>query len=99
MDNWSTYLSLVQRILNAVTKESIGVTPAQLHFGDSIQLDRRIFLPNNPNSSKNISNWMQKMLNAQSELIHVARVMQENRDDEHMSTPPRKVVAPSTPSY
>jgi len=30
---------------------------------------------------------MQKLLNAQSELIHVARVTQENRDDEHMSNP------------
>ena len=87
MDNWSTYLPLVQRILNADTKESIGVSPAQLLFGNSVQLDRGIFLPNNPNSSENISDWMQKMLNAQSELIHVARVTQENRDDEHMSTP------------
>jgi len=87
MDNWSTYLPLVQRILNADTKESIGVSPAQLLFGNSVQLDRGIFLPNNPNSSENISDWMQKMLKAQSELIHVARVTQENRDDEHMSTP------------
>eukprot|EP01039_Chlorochromonas_danica_P015483 gene15483-18195_t len=87
MDNWSTYLPLVQRILNADTKESIGVSPAQLLFGNSVQLDRGIFLPNNPNSSENISDWMQKMLNAQSERIHVARVTQENRDDEHISTP------------
>jgi len=28
IDNWSTYLPLVQRILNADTKESIGVPPA-----------------------------------------------------------------------
>jgi len=77
MDNWSTYLPLVQHILNADTRESIGVSPAQLLFGDSIQLNRGIFLPNNQNSSENISDWMQKMLDSQSELIHVARVTQE----------------------
>ena len=74
MDDWSTCLPLFQRILSADTKESIGVSPAQLLFVNSIQLHLGIFLPNNPNSSENISDWMQKILNAQSELMRVARV-------------------------
>jgi len=52
--------------------QSIGVSPAQLPFDNPIQLDRGTFLPNNP------------MLNAQSKLIHVVRMAQENRDDEQV---------------
>lgn len=42
---WSDYLPLVQRIINASVHKSIGVSLAQLLFGDAITLDRRIFLP------------------------------------------------------
>ena len=55
-------------------------------YGNSIQLNRGIFLPNNAKSLENILDWMQKMLKVQSKLIHVARLTQEIRDDEHMST-------------
>jgi len=37
---WSFNLPLVQRIFNASTKKSLGVTPAQIIFGNSINLDR-----------------------------------------------------------
>ena len=77
---------MLQRILSDI-KESIGASPAQLLLGNQIQLDRGTLLPNNPNSSENISDWMQMMINAQSEIIHVARVTQEICDNEHMSTP------------
>jgi len=85
MDNWSTYLPLVQRILNAHVKEALGVSPAQILFGNSIQLDRGILLPNMPNQSSTLSDWMTKMLQAQSEIIHIARKTLEARDDFHMS--------------
>ena len=99
MDNWSTYLPLIQRIMNADVKEALGVSPAQLLFGNAIQLDRGIFLPNNPNSSDTISDWMQKMLAAQSQLIHLARMTQERRDDQHMSTPPESPTSFPINSY
>jgi len=71
MDNWSTYLPLVQRILNAHVKEALGVSPTQILFGNSIQLDRGIILPNLPNKTTTLSEWMAKMLQAQSEIIAV----------------------------
>ena len=85
MDNWSTYLPLVQRILNADVKEALGVSPSQILFGNSIQLDRGILLPNMPNQSFTLSDWMNKMLQAQSEILHIARKTLEARDDFHMS--------------
>jgi len=45
IDNWSTYLLLVQRIFS----------PAQILFGNSIQLDRGIILPNLQNQSTTLS--------------------------------------------
>jgi len=36
---------MVQRILNATVHESIGVSPAQLLFGNAIDLDRGLFTP------------------------------------------------------
>ena len=48
LKRWSDVLPLVQRIMMAEPNEVIGVSPAQLLFGNSIQLDRGIFLPNLP---------------------------------------------------
>jgi len=55
MDNLSTYLSIVQRIFNADVKQYLGVSPAQIGFGNSIQLDRGLLLQNNPNKLQTIS--------------------------------------------
>ncbi len=41
----------LQRIMMAEPNEVIGVSPAKLLFGNSIQLDRGIFLPNLPKGS------------------------------------------------
>ena len=40
LKRWSDVLPLVQRIMMAEPNEVIGVSPAQLLFGNSIQLDR-----------------------------------------------------------
>ena len=45
LKRWSDVLPLVQRIMMAEPNDVIGVSPAQLLFGNSIQLDRGIFLP------------------------------------------------------
>jgi transposase InsO family protein len=44
-NTWSRYLPLVQRILISEVHDSIGVSPAQLLYGNAIDLDRGIFLP------------------------------------------------------
>ena len=48
LKQWSVVLPLVQRIMMAEPNAVIGVSPAKLLFGNSIQLDRGIFLPNLP---------------------------------------------------
>lgn len=48
---WSIYLPLVQRIMNASIHSSIGVAPATIIFGNGIDLDRGIYLDHLPGVS------------------------------------------------
>ena len=102
VDNWCDYLPLVQRIMNATTHSSIGVSPASLLFGNSTQLDRGIFLFNNNsvnsdnNSQSKLSDWVEKMLKNQSILIKVAQQYQSEKDNQHIiqTTPEQVTIFP-----
>ena len=69
LKRWSDYTPLVQRIMNSCIHRSTGVTPAEILFGNAVDLDRGIFLDYIPeNSSKRLSNWMADMRKAQAKL-------------------------------
>ena len=86
--HWSDVLPLVQRIMMAKPNEVIGVSPAQLLFGNSIQLDRGIFLPQLPVSGVEaevaLSDWADRMLSAQRVLLDTAQRLQKQREMAHM---------------
>ena len=42
-NDWVTYLPFVQRIMNASENSSIGMSPAQLLFGNAVNLDKVSF--------------------------------------------------------
>ena len=44
-NRWSDYLPFIQRIINSTVTMAHGATPAEIVFGNSVQLDRGIFLP------------------------------------------------------
>jgi hypothetical protein len=44
-EEWSVYLPLIQRIINASENESTGFTPAEIVFGNSVDLDRGFLKP------------------------------------------------------
>ena len=81
-------LPLVQRIMMAEPNEVIGVSPAQLLFGNSIQLDRGIFLPNLPREGVEaeiaLSDWADKMFEAQRVHLDTAQRLQQQEDARHM---------------
>jgi hypothetical protein len=85
-DTWSDYIPLIQRIMNSRVNESTGLSPAEIIFGNSINLDRGMF---NPISGEErpviISDWMAKMLNTQARLIALAQKKLKAKDDKHMS--------------
>jgi hypothetical protein len=88
LKRWSDELPLVQRIMMAEPNDVIGVSPAQLLFGNSIQLDREIFLPNLPKEGVEaeiaLSDWADKMFEAQRVLLDTAQRLQQQKDARHM---------------
>ena len=66
----------------------IGVSPTQPLFGNSIQLDRGIFLPNLPKEGVEaeiaLSDWADKMFEAQRVLLDTAQRLQQQKDARHM---------------
>jgi hypothetical protein len=84
-DDWIDFLPLIQRIINSTVHSSIGVAPAQLLFGDSIQLDRGVFLPiqkldNSTPTDKDLATWMDKMLTKQRKIMAMAQELQRRND-------------------
>lgn len=83
--SWSTYLPLVQRIMNSAVHNTIGVTPAEILFGNAVQLDRQI-LNNTVHKDDDIklSKWTADMLSAQAVIINTARKNLKELDEVHM---------------
>lgn len=88
IDDWQYSLPLVQRIMNASVHESIGVSPAQLLFGDAITLDRGFLLPQTSDKEEEqipLSEWASRMLKKQEELLSIAKSNQQDKDMYHIA--------------
>lgn len=89
LKRWSDYLPLVQRIMNSCTHRLTGVTPAEILFGNAIDLDRGIFLEYKPDDSPiRLSKWMEDMRKVQTQIINIARKNLTKHDEVHMNTEP-----------
>jgi transposase InsO family protein len=88
LKRWSDVLPLVQRIMMAEPNDVIGVSHAQLLFGNSIQLDRGIFLSHLPKEGVEaemaLSDWADKMFEAHRVLLETAQRLQQQKDARHM---------------
>ena len=86
---WSDVLPIVQRIMNAEPVETLGASPAQLVFGNAVDLDRGIFLPQLPRDGEarevELSAWSARMLKAQARVLELARVNQLRKDEAHLA--------------
>ena len=87
---WSKHhLPLVMRILNSEEKTNTGLSPAEILFGNTVDLGRRILhepFESSPDSSQPLSVYMEKLLADQASLIQVAQATQLKHDTHHMST-------------
>ena len=85
MPTWSKHLCLVQRIMNTSYHSSIGMAPAKLLFGESIDLDRGILvpLPTDENATIALSTWITGVIQRQRELTDAARRSLEDHEDSH----------------
>jgi hypothetical protein len=93
IDKWSRdTIPFIQRIINSSIDSSIGVSPAQILFGNSIQLDNGIFLPlpqiNDTFGTISFSKWSDQMINTQNLVIAAAQKSQRNKDSQHIASKP-----------
>ena len=86
--NWSTYLPLVQRIMNGSPVGATGITPAQLLFGNAVSINERI-LPEQQGyvTSKPLSVITFDMLEMQHHLIGLHEKLQRKHDTKHLAIP------------
>lgn len=90
--NWSQFLPLVQRIMNATHHESIGASPAQLLFGNAIHLDRRVILDRQEifrnilqPRDQTLNQWAEEMITAQAKIIQASQEHQRRLDEAHIA--------------
>ena len=87
LPRWSEVLPLVQRIIMNEPIQHLGVSPAQLLYGNAIDLDRGIFLPHLPKDEHGkeivLSEWSANMLKSQAILLQLAEKQQRHKDLRH----------------
>lgn len=86
--DWSEHdLPKVMRILNSEHKTRTGVSPAEILFGNSVDLGRYLlYRPTQPpNPDRDLNEHVAQMLERQRILIEVARETQNKFDSHHMS--------------
>ena len=76
----------MQRIINSTKHESTNTSPAQLLFGNAIDLDRGMLIAPPPNDGEEIklSKWAADMLSTQQKLMQNAQTTQLIKDQRHM---------------
>jgi hypothetical protein len=88
-DNWSMLLPFAQRICNAEVVSSHGVRPAQILFGNALDLDRSILKPNvtvKSHDHAQMSDYVKDLIEAQKRVVEYAKTSQEIKDSEHLDT-------------
>ena len=84
--NYSTYIPLVQRIINASLHKATGFTPAQLVFGLSVDLNRGTMLHEKYLENTNISypQWVEELRKMQGEILQIAKETLTAKDEIHL---------------
>jgi hypothetical protein len=76
--------------MNASKHAALGFSPAQLLFGNTVTLDKGIFLPRNDprirtsNPGQTVKEWSDSMLDKQAKILEIARNTQRTSDDAHI---------------
>jgi len=77
---WSKMTPFVQRIFNATVKQSLGLSPGKLLFGNNIRLDTNIFHFPKPTdghqTERPLSDWIDEKLHLQQLAVEIAQSTQ-----------------------
>lgn len=86
-ENYREILPFVQRILNTTVNDRMKVSPSQLLYGNALDLDAGILLPQDEYtiSPESMTASSSKMLHTQSELMRITKELLELSDRLHMA--------------
>jgi hypothetical protein len=94
-NKWSTVLPIVQRIVNSQVHSSLGAAPATMVFGSLIDVNKSLFSSqtlsdsdSNPDSTGDVVNvheYIQKLMVAQSIILHDAAEVQKGVVDRRLN--------------
>ena len=86
--SWSIVLPLIQRIMNASRHQTIDCSPAQIIFGNSIDLDRHIVHEPSPMEEIQLPAWHQKLVDMQAKIILKVQTLLQKAEEEHCKDNP-----------
>ncbi len=92
----------MERVLTVGTSVNIriGVSPAQLLFGNALNLDRGVVDTLSAKIPSSVSEWTAGMLQAQRDLINLAQTTQLNHNNKHLAfNDPSEVISYPANSY
>ena len=95
--DWSLYLPLVGRVMNSMKHSAIGCAPANILFGNSVDLNRGLF-PDKERVSltkgEPLNEYLSKLLSIQGTIVEIAQKTQLETSAEHIQ---RKIVRGDKP--
>ena len=71
--------------MNSQVHSSIGVTPSQIIFGNSVNVEANILAPIEKGTDSTYNEHIDKMLTNQSYIIDLAQKQQEQTDSFHIA--------------
>ena len=101
MEDYGRGIPFVQRIINSTPNHKTGISPAQLLFGNMIDLDRSIIVPYPERKDHDIptNKILQQMIETQDRLSRITREIQQKEDQIHMESISTPVTVFETGSF
>ena len=100
IENYQQVLPFVQRILNSEIHSKLNASPATILFGNAVNLDRGILLPDDEQPpTQSLSKATSKMLHMQFLAIKAAKKSLEQADSEHKASTPTELTEFASNSY
>ena len=97
-ESWSTVLPLVQRIMNASRHQAIDCSPAQIIFGNSIDLDRHIVHEPVVMEDIELPTWHRNLVVIQAQLIKKVQELLKAVEEKHCQDNPTGKISAEFPN-
>jgi transposase InsO family protein len=97
---WSNYIPLVQRIINSTPNRVTGLAPAQLLYGDAIDLSRQLLtLPKEEGGEQVYADYLEGLIHAQRNYARLALEAQQRHVAAYLEQAPANPTSYSVGDY